>query len=136
MIEDVIKSFDCEVGFTIMCNESWRKYIEPNASTIEERINCLDGLSKANIRTFIFIGPIIPEITDELIENFPNVKVNKIIVDKFNFHGEKHIKRIKMFAENFGLSFKKFFDREYYKMMKIKIAKIAKERNIECEFCY
>jgi hypothetical protein len=43
---------------------------------------------------------------------------------------------MKDFAEKFGLDFKKFFDKEYYKMMKIKIAKITKERNINCEFCY
>jgi DNA repair photolyase len=133
---DIIKSFNCEVGFTIMCNESWRKYLEPNASKIEERIYCLEKFSTLGIKTFIFIGPIIPGITDELIENFPEIKVNKIIVDKLNFHGNGHIKKMKDFAEKFGIDFKKFFDKKYYEMMKVKISSIAKERDIECEFCY
>ena len=133
---DIIKSFDCEVGFTIMCDESWRKHLEPNASKIDERIGYLEDFSREGIKTFIFIGPIIPEITDNLVENFPRINVNKIIFDKLNFHGNEHLEKIKHFSEKFGLNFQKFFDEQYYQEMKKKIINLAKSRNIKYEFCY
>lgn len=62
----IIKRFlDCEVGFTIITlDDNVRKEIEPFASTIQERIQGLKELKKNNIKTYVFIGPILPTITN------------------------------------------------------------------------
>ena len=75
---DIIKKFrDIEVGFTIITlNEKLRKKFEPFSSSIKERIKALKILKKEGIKTFAFLGPIIP---------FTNFKEVDRLVDKVRF---------------------------------------------------
>lgn len=63
---DLLKQFKtCEVGFTITAmNDSLRKETEPFASSIQDRIKALEKLKKAGISTYVFVGPILPFLTD------------------------------------------------------------------------
>ncbi|MBN1410978.1 MAG: radical SAM protein [Spirochaetales bacterium] len=55
----------CEVGMTVTSlDEAVRQEIEPSASTVEDRLSALKKLHEAGIRNYIFIGPILPNITD------------------------------------------------------------------------
>lgn len=70
---DVLKQFNnCEAGFSITTlDDNLRKEIEPFTSTVEAKIKALEELKIAGIRTYVFIGPIIPYVTDwkAIIEN-------------------------------------------------------------------
>lgn len=63
---DLLKQFNnCEVGLTITTlDDNLRKEIEPFTSPVQNRINTLKELKKAGIKTYVFIGPIMPFITD------------------------------------------------------------------------
>jgi len=63
---DLLKQFDDAIVLISlsMLNEQLRKQLEPNAPSIERRINALKELHKAGIKTSLFISPIFPEITD------------------------------------------------------------------------
>lgn len=63
---DLLVQFkNCEVGLTITTLEDIiRKEIEPAASSVEKRIKALEKLKYAGINTYIFIGPILPSVTD------------------------------------------------------------------------
>jgi DNA repair photolyase len=63
---DLLKKFKkIKAGFSLsVLNEEIRKQIEPIASPNENRISALKKLKKAGIPTFIFISPILPELTD------------------------------------------------------------------------
>ena len=63
---DIFKQFkNCEVGFTITTlNDNLRKEIEPLTSPVQNRIKALKKLKKAGIKTYVFIGPIMPFLTD------------------------------------------------------------------------
>lgn len=63
---DLLKQFDnCEAGFTITTlNDNLRQEIEPLASPIGARIKALKKLKEAGIKTYVFIGPILPFLTD------------------------------------------------------------------------
>jgi DNA repair photolyase len=63
---DLFKQFkNCEVGLTITTlNDSLRQEIEPLTSSIQKRIQAVRELKEAGLRTYIFIGPILPELTD------------------------------------------------------------------------
>jgi DNA repair photolyase len=53
------------VGFSIaMTNERASRLFEPRCSPIRQRIAALKTLHEAGIRTYAFIGPILPGITD------------------------------------------------------------------------
>lgn len=63
---DLLKKFEnCEVGLTITSlDEKISKEIEPFASLPEQRIETLQKLKNENLKTYVFVGPIIPFITD------------------------------------------------------------------------
>lgn len=63
---DLFKQFPvCETGLTITTlNDAIRKEIEPNTASIQNRLNALKGLKNAGLDTYIFIGPILPMVTD------------------------------------------------------------------------
>lgn len=54
-----------EVAISIsMLDENLKKKIEPNSSSIAERLETLKELKQNGVRTIVFISPIIPQITD------------------------------------------------------------------------
>jgi len=63
---DLLKQFrNCEVGLTITTlDDNLRKEIEPFASPVKNRIKALEKLKEAGIKTYVFIGPILPFFTD------------------------------------------------------------------------
>lgn len=63
---DLLKQFKtCEVGLTITTlDDNLRKEIEPFTSPVQNRINALEKLKSAGIKTYVFIGPIIPFFTE------------------------------------------------------------------------
>ena len=86
---DIIRRFnEIEVGFTIITlNEEKRKKFEPFASQVKERIEALRKLKEAGIKTFAFLGPILPDTELSEIEELIR-KVNfadKIYIDKVNY---------------------------------------------------
>lgn len=63
---DILYRFpSCEAGLTITTlDDSIRKETEPFASPIADRIAALERLRAAGILTYVFVGPIIPGVTD------------------------------------------------------------------------
>jgi len=63
---DLLGQFkNCEVGLTITTlDDNLRKEIEPFASPVKNRIKALEKLKEAGIKTYVFIGPILPFFTE------------------------------------------------------------------------
>lgn len=84
---DLLKQFsDLDVGLTITSlEEKVKKIFEPYASSPCQRLGALDKLHKSNIKTYAFIGPIFPEITDfEAIFKAIKNKVDFVMVESLN----------------------------------------------------
>ena len=83
---DLLKKFSkLEVGITLTSHdESMREKLEPGASSVEERLHALSELSKNGINTWVFMGPVMPYITnvEALIDAISQVKPNYVIVDR------------------------------------------------------
>ncbi|MFQ5887175.1 MAG: radical SAM protein, partial [Candidatus Hydrothermarchaeales archaeon] len=80
-----------EVGFTLTTiNDDLRKRYEPNASSVEERLKAIEVLANRGIKTWVFLGPIMPYITtkdndlEALISALKRAKADYIIVDRLN----------------------------------------------------
>lgn len=63
---DLLKQFNyCEAGLTITTtDDSIRREVEPYTSSVENKIEALKKLKEAGIKTYVFIGPILPFLTD------------------------------------------------------------------------
>jgi DNA repair photolyase len=83
---DLLKKFpNMEVGITLTSHDdSVRQKLEPGASSVEERLHALSELLKNGIKTWVFIGPVMPYLTDveALISTLSIVKPSYILMDK------------------------------------------------------
>jgi len=76
---------EIEVGFTITTDdEKIAGLFEPHASPVQERIEALGKIRLQGIKTFAFIGPLLPGNPERLIELLQG-KVDKILIDRMNY---------------------------------------------------
>ncbi|MEK6713786.1 MAG: radical SAM protein, partial [Nitrospirota bacterium] len=83
---DLFKKFgDIEVGITITTDdEKIRKVFEPYAPPIGARIKAIKTLHDNGIKTYAFIGPVLPMNPDALIEKL-RPHVDSVIIDRMNY---------------------------------------------------
>ena len=83
---DLFRQFaEIDVGFTIATNdERVAKLFEPQASSVRERIKALETIHDAGIRTFAFIGPLLPGNPERLVSNLSE-KVDYVYIDRMNY---------------------------------------------------
>jgi DNA repair photolyase len=83
---DLIKDFEeIEVGITVTTDdEGIAKLFEPHASSIGKRLEALEKLHSAGVRTFAFIGPVLPGNPQKLVEALEG-KVDSLLIDRMNY---------------------------------------------------
>jgi len=87
---DLISKFsNAEVMVSIgTINDSERKILEPNSSSIKNRLNVLKNFSDTNVKKTVFFGPIYPSIKkdhiSEIIDTFKRYEADEIMIDKLN----------------------------------------------------
>jgi DNA repair photolyase len=64
---DMIRGRDFDVGVTITTFDvNMAKKLEPRASSPEARASVIESFSERGVKTWIFYGPIIPKLNDDL----------------------------------------------------------------------
>ena len=83
---DLFKEFeDIEIGITITTDdEKIRKLFEPKAPPIGARINTLKRLYENGIKTYTFIGPLLPMDPEKLVEKIRSYS-HSILIDRMNY---------------------------------------------------
>jgi len=76
---------EIEVGFTITTDdEATARLFEPRASSVRDRIEALEVIHSKGIRTFVFIGPILPGDPQRLIGQLAG-KADFVYLDRMNY---------------------------------------------------
>ncbi|MGD2142733.1 MAG: radical SAM protein, partial [Candidatus Bathyarchaeota archaeon] len=143
---DIIKRFDTiDVGFTITTrDETVRAVFEPGASPVKARLVALKKLSKEGIRTWAFIGPVLPYLTEESLGPLLNELagcVNMVLVDKLNVKAgnmssirkalEEHYPNLQpLFESALGSS------SDYYSKFRGRVADMCRRRSIPLEIVF
>ena len=65
-------------------DEKIAKVFEREASSVADRIQVLEKIHEAGIRTFAFIGPLLPGNPEKLINSLSG-KVDRVLIDKMNY---------------------------------------------------
>ncbi len=74
-----------EVGLSVTTdNDRVRAIFEPNAPPIQSRLSALQALSHNGIRTYAFVGPILPLNPGRLTKMLSGI-VNHVLIDKLNY---------------------------------------------------
>jgi DNA repair photolyase len=83
---DVLKTGrDFEVGFSITtADDDIRKLFEPLAPSIKARVDALEELHRAGIRTYAMIAPMLPGAED-LAEILAG-KIDRVLFDRMNYN--------------------------------------------------
>jgi len=83
---DILQEFEhIEAGFTIATDdETVAKQFEPGAPPIKSRIAALKKIRSAGIKTFAFIGPILPGNPQNLIRYLEDA-ADRVLIDRMNY---------------------------------------------------
>ena len=107
-------------------DERIRNLFEPGAPSIERRIEALEELHLAGIRTYAMIAPMLPgadELADQLSE-----KVDYVLVDRMNYHYGDWVYRKYHVEDAMGYDF--FYSKGN------ELASAFAERGIECRVLF
>ena len=147
---DIIGKFNSEmieVGLTItLLNDELRRIFEPNSSSTMRRIEALRILKSRGIRTFSFLGPLIPIVCEwdleKLLNKLSSIGVEYIVVDKLNIgRGNRKLfdESLRMLPTKIGLTIRKILSEnyfQYYDSLKRRISMLADKFNLNIIFCY
>jgi DNA repair photolyase len=143
---DILQRFDeVEVGFTITSwDDSVRRFFEPGASPIQARFDTLKMFSESGVKTYAFLGPMLPYISDEhlnlILDNLAD-RVNRLLVDRLNIKcgNMPDIRRTlgsgyPDLAPMFEAALRS--DSDYYKVLKSRVTALCRERAIPVDVVY
>ena len=141
---DIIKKFkNCKVGLTLTTtDDNLRKEIEPFASSVDSRINVLKKLKENHIKTYVFIGPIMPYFSnwkDIVIKT--NNYVDFYYFDHLNIKGEIWYSVAKWLKNNHPEYLKNYIsiyntNNNYWINLKKEIELFCAENNINKIICF
>ncbi len=84
-IDILARCGDIEVGLTITTdNDKIRRIFEPGAPAIESRVRALETLHRAGIRTYAFVGPVLP-MDPEVLARRIRPYAHRILIDSMNY---------------------------------------------------
>lgn len=118
-----------EVGLSITTdNDKIRKIFEPKAPSIASRIKTLERLKKRNIKTFAFIGPILPMDAKNLANQIDGL-ADYVLIDRMNY--------IWKTEKNYRLNSLDFAIRdEYFKAVAEELSDEFSSKGIEVEVLF
>jgi len=127
---DVIERFDeIEVGMTLTTDdERIAGMFEPGASPVGERIAALEKIHSRGIRTFAFVGPLLPGGPERLISALAG-RVDKVLVDRMNY-----LETVIGLYKKLGLS--ESASDQFFHEQAQRIRREAAKRGLPCEILF
>lgn len=139
---DLLKRFSSlEVGITLTTlDDGVGEKMEPGASPVSERLRALLELGNNGINTWVFLGPVMPYITDAdaLVDAIAAVKPGYVLVDKLRLkEGVRDC--VTEFIQKFDPRLLPDYDRifgeggDYYGGVFERVLRRCEEKNLRCE---
>jgi len=133
---DLLKQMqDLSVGISLnTLDDSFRKDMEPGAPSVQRRLKALETLHNAGIKTYLFISPIFPYITDiQMIVKKVQGTVDQICFENLNLHGAAKDEVMLYVAEKYPQyldGYKTIYrmgDLSYWKKIEAEIDELSKD---------
>lgn len=119
---DLFKQFDdIEVGITISTDdEKIRKAFEPKAPPIEARMRALEKLHAEGIRTYVFVGPLLPMNPEKVAERIKPA-AEYVYIDNMNYLK----KTISLYSR---LGKREWLEPDFAEKVKIRLEKVLEDK--------
>ncbi len=121
-------------------DDSFRRSMEPGASSIMERLQTLQALKENDIETYLFVSPIFPIITDiQLIIQETKGLADTYYFENLNLRGDYKNRILEYISEQFPEyehTYKQIYcdnNLEYWEKCKQQIEELAKIHNIKAK---
>lgn len=140
-IDILTRISNCEVGLTITSlDKKYSKVIEPLAVSPDRRLEALSRLHKAGIKTYAFIGPVLPGITDltEMLARLAG-NVDFVMIESLNQRfgdWDNFIKTISSAFPDFLASYQKGFSKQYWDEVEQTARRLCEQNKIELKGFY
>lgn len=127
---DLFRGFEeIEVGFTITTDdERVARPFEPGAAPVKERLKALGKLHASGIRTYAFVGPLLPGNPERLVRELEG-KVDYVYVDRMNY-----LNSIKGFYKRMGLE--RGTEEGFFQEQKNRLLAALKERKMKYDLLF
>jgi DNA repair photolyase len=127
---DLLKDFkEIEVGFTITTNdEKIAGYFEPGAASVADRIKALERIHSSGIKTFAFIGPLLPGDPEKLVAALDG-SVDRVFIDRMNY-----LSHIKSFYRQLSLEWAT--EDKFFQEYKARLTSELKKRGMKFEVVF
>ncbi len=139
---DLLKEMkNVDVNFTVnTLDEKWKKYTEPNSSSIKQRLEAMKELTREGITVLAMMGPYWPIFTnpEALFKEFKKAELGHVFTESLNTVGGNWAGVEKVLKENYPnllpgmretlFDKKKFY--EFYDKAQGEIKRLSKEYNI------
>jgi DNA repair photolyase len=124
---DLLKDFkEIEVGFTITTNdEKIAGFFEPGAASVADRMKALERIHSSGIKTFAFIGPLLPGDPEKLVADLDG-SVDRVFIDRMNY-----LSQIKSFYRQLNLEWAT--EDEFFQEYKARLTSELKKRGMKFE---
>lgn len=139
---DLLKEFkNVEVGITLTTlDDAVREKMEPGASSVSERLRALAGLRENGIKTWVFLGPVMPHITEveALVDAIAEVKPEYVLVDRLRCK-DGVWERVRGFIQEFRFELVNEYEKifrgggEYYGEVFEKVMSRCEKKGLRCE---
>ncbi|MCX8116888.1 MAG: radical SAM protein [Desulfobacterota bacterium] len=121
---DLFKGFEhIEVGLSITTDDDqMRKIFEPRSPPISERLRALEVLRQNGVKTYAFIGPILP-LKPEAVVKMLVGRVEEVWIDRMNY-----MQKVKRLYERNGLD--TYLTDDYFKLVGVALKEGFEKRGI------
>lgn len=127
---DLFKNFkEIEVGITITTHDDGiRKIFEPHSPSVQSRVDTLKELKKENIKTYAFIGPILPLNPQRLVDMVKGF-IDEVLIDRMNYTNQ-----IKKVYENERLN--SYLEDKYFNFTGLELKQRFEKLGIPVFMCF
>jgi len=137
---DVMELGDVELGVTITTLRAHRE-LEPRSPPPVERLRALREASERGIKTFLFLGPLIPGLVDDDVEGILGMAkeagVQYVIIDKLNLKGDVEEAVSRALSRELSQIFRaKLSSYKWLSEVKARIVELCRELNLPYDFCF
>lgn len=127
---DLFKGFEkIEVGLSVTTDdETIRAFFEPHAPSIRSRIETLRILHREGLRTYGFIGPMLPLDPERLVARLEGC-VDEVLIDRLNYSG-----RVKGLYRRARLE--RYLDDSFFSLFSGELKRRFEEKGISVTLCF
>jgi DNA repair photolyase len=117
------------VGFSITTHdENIKKIFEPHSPSIHTRVKALETLHREKIRTYAFIGPMLPLDSKKLVKMLEGL-IDEVLIDRMNYPN-----KVKAIYRKAKLG--PYLEEDYFHIVGMELKEGFEKKGVPVSMCY